>query len=92
MLLKTLTEGSVSGTNTLTIDSQILGGVLISTDGTNAAVVVVRRNDPNGKIIFQMSTKTPVFASGPFSTEGTPTVYLSVSGTGGTAQLYQWIE
>ena len=91
MLLKTLTAGAVSGTDTLTVKGFIIGGVLITTDGTNAASVTIRRNDASGKILFQISTKTPIFVSGPFSTEETSTIYISVSGTGGAAQIYEWI-
>ena len=91
MLLKTLTAGAVSGTDTLTVKGFIIGGVLITTDGTNAAAVTIRRDDASGKILFQISTKTPIFASGPFSTEETSRIYLSVTGTGGAAQIYEWI-
>jgi len=92
MLLRTLTAGSVSGTDTLVAKTYIIGGVLITTDGTNAAVVALRRDDASGKLIFQISTKTPLFVSGPFSTEGTQSIYISVTGTGASAQVYEWLE
>lgn len=92
MLLKALTEGRVSGTSTLQVPDGILGAVLISTDSTNAAVVTVQRIDGAGKTIFSISTKTPLFVAGPFSLEGATAVYYSVSGTGATAQFYEWVN
>ena len=39
MILRRLTAGSISSTGTVTVPSQILGGVLITANGTNDAVV-----------------------------------------------------
>lgn len=96
MLLKALTDGSQTGTGNLTFSSSYqggnLGGVLITTDGTNAAVVTVQRNDANGKKVFQISTKTPVFITGAIGMEGAQIGYFSVSGTGAAAQFFEWCE
>jgi hypothetical protein len=92
MLLRPITNGSFTGTQTLTIASTILGGVLITADGTNNTTVVVQRLDSSGKEIFEIVTKQPLWIAGPFSLEGTPTAYVSVSGTGSAAQIYEWVE
>lgn len=91
MVLRPITNGSVTGNNTLTIASQIVGGVLITTDGTNAAVVTVHRDDASGKEIFDISSKQPLWIAGPFSLEGTDQAYVTVSGTGAAVQIYEWV-
>lgn len=91
MVLRPITNGSVTGTQTLTIKSGIIGGVLITADSTNAAVVTIQRNDASGKEIFDISTKVPLWLAGPFSLEDTTTAYVSVSGTGAAAQFYEWV-
>ena len=67
MILKAPTNGSVSGTGTLTCESRLFGGALITSDGTNAAVVTVQNDDANGTEIFDVSSKIPFFANGPIS-------------------------
>jgi hypothetical protein len=92
MLIKALTNGRISGTGTAIVASGMLGAVLISTDGTNAAVVTVQRNDASGKAVFSISTKTPLFVAGPISLEEADVAYYSITGTGAAAQLYEWIN
>lgn len=97
MLLKPATNGAVTGTGTAPLESRILGGVLISTDGTNAAVVTVQKDNASGRQIFSISTKTPIFISGPIANRDTDNstsqvAYYSVTGTGASAQLYEWAE
>ena len=87
MTNKPLSDGKVAGTGTLVLNAGCFGGALISTDGTNAAVVVVT---DNGKKIFDVSTKTPLFAAGPIFSTGKSLEY-SVTGTGASAQFYEWI-
>ena len=92
MVLRKLSNGRISGTGTIQCKSFILGGVLISTNNTNAAAVQIRRDDVNGKLLFDISTITSMFATAPISTEGTQTLYYSITGTGGSAQLYEWVD
>lgn len=97
MLLKPATNGAVSGTGTAFIESRILGAVLISTDGTNAAVVTVQKDDSSGRTVFSISTKTPLFIMGPIGIRDTANAasqqaYYSVTGTGASAQFYEWVE
>ena len=92
MLIKALTNGRISGTGSLDVSSGILGGALITTNGSDAVTVTVQRVDSGGKTIFSVSTTVPMFAAGPMSLEGATTAYYSISGTGGTAQLYEWIN
>ena len=92
MLIKALTNGRISGTGSLEVSSGILGGALITTNGTDAVTVTVQRVDSGGKTIVSVSTTVPMFVAGPFSLENSLIAYYSVSGTGGTAQLYEWIN
>lgn len=96
MLLKALNDGSVTGTGTFAFSSSyqggILGGVLITADGTNAATVTVQRNDANGKTVFKLVTKQPILIKAPISMEGAQLGYFSVSGTGAAAQFFEWQE
>jgi hypothetical protein len=92
MILRALTNGAASGDQTLTVPSRIVGGVLISADGTNNATVVVRRDDSSGKPIIHVVTKIPLWLTGPFSLEGAANAFVSVSGTGALAQIYEWVE
>jgi len=92
MVLRPLTNGSFSGTQTLVCKSRIIGGVLITADSTNAAAVTIQNTDGSGKYALQISTKVPLWLAGPFALENTETAYVSVSGTGALAQIYEWVE
>ena len=91
MLIKSITNGSVSSTGTITCESGIVGGILLTTDNTNAAVVELRRNSASGKKILQVSTVTSMWISGPFSLEETTQLYYSITGTGAAGQVFEWI-
>ncbi len=95
MKLTALTAGKVSSTGTVELAGQpgvggTIGGVLISTDGTNAAVVILREDDASGTILFDISTKSPMFVTAPIRSGNTATVYYSITGTGASAMLYEW--
>jgi hypothetical protein len=92
LILNALTDGKVSGTGTLTIPSGMLGGILISTNSSNAAVVTVQRDDANGKKVFDISTIAPAFLIGPVALQDTDTAYYSVTGTGASVQFYESVE
>jgi len=91
MIVKTLTNGSVTGTGMLTCNSRIIGGVLITTDNVNQGIVILRRDSANGKRVLKIKTITSMWVAAPFSLEGTTKVYYDVSGTGCEAQIYEWI-
>ena len=91
MILKALTNGSVTSTGTVVVGSQIIGGVLITTDNSSQGTVILRRDDASGKQIIEIKTVTSMFISGPFSLEGTEVCFYSVSGAGCEAQLYEWV-
>lgn len=97
MLFKPVSDGSVTGTGPLTFESRILGGILITANGTNDATVTLQSKDSNGFTVFQIVTKFPIFVAGPFSivdADKMPTEigYYSVSGTGAAAQFYEWVQ
>lgn len=84
-------QGQISGTGTFLLEgSPILGAVNVSADGTNSAVVTVKENDVDGDIIFDQSTKSPLFVAAPF--KGVERCYFSVSGVNATCQFFQWVE
>ena len=85
-------SASLESTGTMTIESGIIGGVLITADGTNDATITVQRNDANGKTVFDLVTKSPAFIVAPVSLESTTQAYYSVTGTGAAAQFFEWVE
>ena len=91
MLLRAITDGSVTNTGTVDVPNRVLGGVLITADGTNNATVIVRKTDSNGTQVFKLVTKSPVFVAAPISMEGATQAYYSVTGTGAAAQFYEWV-
>ena len=92
MVLRPLTNGKVTGTQTLTVPMGIIGGILISADSTNAAAVTIQRDDSSGMFMMDISTKIPMWIAAPLSLERTTRAYVSVSGTGASAQFYEWVE
>jgi hypothetical protein len=90
MQLRALTNGAVTSTGTLYVQSGTVGGLLITTNNTNAAVVTLRRDDANGKQLIYISTITTMWITAPITMEETTTLYYSVSGTGASAQIYEW--
>ena len=92
MLLQPLTNGKVTGTGTVKMYGMGLGGVLVSTDGTNAAVVLIYDSaDATGDKLFDLSSKTPGAFLVPVQvTSGS--IYYNISGTGASAQLYGLLD
>lgn len=94
MLLKPVSDGAktaaVDPTGTLTFESGILGGALISADSTNAVTVSLQQNNSDGLKVFSIVTKQPIFVAGPIQI-GVQAGYYSVSGTGGKVQFYEWV-
>lgn len=95
MLLKPVSDGPRTAaqdpTGTLTFESGILGGIAITTNGTNAAVVTLQQNNSSGKKVFGISTKQPMWITGPVQL-GVQAGYYSVTGTGAEAHFFEWIE
>ena len=89
MLLRAKTDGSISGTGTISMASPILGGVLITADGTNAATIIVRKTNSAGERIFHVVTKQPIWVGAPVEAAGQ--IYYDISGTGASAQIYEYI-
>ncbi len=91
MLLKALTDGSVTGTGELTVESRVFGGMVITTDGSTLGTVIVRKDDANGKRLMKIATTSSMWVAGPITMEGTDQLYFSVSGSGCEAQFYEWV-
>ena len=91
MILVSVTDGSVIDTGTITFQSRILGGALITADGTNDATVTLQRDNSDGFNVFKLVTKSPIFIAGPISI-GSQIGYYSVSGIGSACHFYEWVE
>jgi hypothetical protein len=91
MALKTASNGSISGTGTVELESTIVGGVLVSTDGTNAATVIIKDLDNNGETVISYSGKEAIWIDGDFYCQS-GTAYYAISGTGATAQIFAAIH
>ena len=93
MQLHSLTNGAITGTGTLKrTGGGAFGGALINTDNTNAMTVAIHLNDANGKKIFNAATISSGFFIAPIDDEGADCLYYSITGTGGTAQLFSWVS
>ena len=90
MLLLPVSDSSVTGTGTSTFQSRILGGVLITANGTNDATVTLQADNSSGTNVFKLVTKSPIFVAAPIDI-GSQAGYYSVTGTGGAAQFYEWV-
>jgi len=91
MLLNPVSDGSVAGTGTLKFNSGLLGGVLITANGTNDTTVTMQKDNSSGSKVFQIVTKSPIFVAGPLRV-GSQVGYYSVSGVGSGCQFYEWVE
>ena len=90
MNLKTLTDGQVAGTATIQCKASKFGGALIKADGTNAVTVTVKNDSSGGDTIFQYVTATPAVVILPIDCNNS--IYYSITGTNGAAQLFEWID
>ena len=91
MVLNPLSDGSLTGTGSLAIQSGILGAVLVTANGTNDTTVIFRKDNSSGKQIYKLVTKAPIFTAGPIRVDS-QVLYYDITGTGGAAQLYEWVE
>lgn len=87
-MLRPITNGKVSGTLTTKCSSGVIGGVLITADGTNDATVVLHADNSDGHIALEVATKNSLWVPGPIHL-GSRTLYYSITGTGATAQIYE---
>lgn len=93
MILRPLTPGRVSGDNTIPIETCLLGAVLVTADGTNNATVQIRENSVTGRLIFDLVTKQPgFFGPFPINASGAKLLFHSISGTGASAQIYEYVD
>jgi len=87
-ILRPITDGKVSGADTIKCSTRILGGIMISADGANDATVVVRSTDASGAKVVDVTTKNSMFIVAPFECE--ENINYNISGTGASAMLYEW--
>ena len=91
MILNPVSDGDVTGTGTLTFQSRILGGVLITADGSADATVTLQQDNSDGFTVFKLVTKSPIFIGAPINLSS-QAGYYSVTGTGAACQFYEWVE
>jgi hypothetical protein len=91
MILVPLSEAKLNGTGGLHVASRIIGGILVTADGTNDATIVIRRENSSGAMVFHLVTKSPAFIAGPIFCN-TQEIYVSCTGTGAGVFLYEWIN
>lgn len=91
MILQPLSEGSLNGSGSFFVKTRIVGGIVITADGTNDATVTIRRNDANGTPVFKIVTKSPAFIIAPIFCN-TQNIYVTCSGTGAGVFLYEWVN
>lgn len=91
MAKKSATNGAISGTGTVELNASTVGGVLVTTDGSNAATVILRDKDSNGEIIIDYSGKEAIWIDGCFYCQS-GTAYYNISGTGAQAQIFEEIH
>ena len=91
MILIPLSEGKLNGTGSVFVKTRIIGGIVVTADGTNDATVVLRRDTSVGTIVFQLVTKSPAFVVAPIFCD-TQQVYVSCTGTGAGVFLYEWVN
>lgn len=91
MKLKAL-GGKSTGTKIIAVPTTIIGGILITADGTNDTTVTINKA-PGGvagsEAVFEIVTKSPLFVCAPF--DAADHVQLAVSGTGAAVQLFEWV-
>jgi len=93
--LTDLTGGAVSGTGTVVLQGHhqtggVFGAAAITTDGTNAAVIQIRKNNASGDLLLDVSTKQPMIETSLIRVSDTQVIYYSVTGTGAKVQLFEW--
>jgi hypothetical protein len=94
MFLRSLTNGKIAGTGTINVKDLNVKAlkVLISTNNSAAAAVILRKNDASGEKIFDISTITAGdYPFQPVLLENTDVVYYDITGTGAAAQIYGYI-
>ncbi len=91
MQLRSLTDGSITGAGLLNVPSGMIA-VLVTSDVTNAAVVLVRENNDTGKVVLQVSAKNSGLFPGPFPVRCGTKIYYSISGTNAAAQIFEVVD
>lgn len=90
--LREITNGKQGAGNGIVASaSKKLGGVLVSTDGSNIATLTVRKTNGAGELIIDnFTTKFSIFIGAPF--EGADVFYWELVGAGAGVQLFEWEE
>lgn len=88
-ILTPLSAGAISGTGTLQLSGDTFGGIVVNTNGTDPATVVVRDENVSGAILAQLSGPNPAPLLAPIHAPS-GVVYYDIGGTGVTAMLYEW--
>jgi hypothetical protein len=91
MVIRPISAGAVSGADTISLDQNVFGGFVLSTDGTNAGTVTIRDTDGSGTILAQVTSVQSLAFIQPIRADS-GTVHYTISGTGASAMLYEWVQ
>ena len=86
-MLEPITNGAVSGSETIDCPSSLFGGAVVSPREGEVCSVVIRATNSSGPIVWEISTSQALCISAPY--RATPRIHYAI--VGGSAQLYQWI-
>lgn len=89
--VRPISAGAISGTDTISLDDKLFGGVDLNADGTNAATCVIRDENASGTILIDTSTITGKTIIAPFKAPS-GIIHYVISGTNADAMLYEWVE
>jgi hypothetical protein len=88
-MIRSITNGSVSGTDTIDCPKQVLGGVFIYSDGTNAAVVQIANDTADGTNLISFTTLISGYI--PLGIKCSNKLHINISGTNAVAQVFEYI-
>lgn len=89
MHLNEISNGQISGTGTLDLDTNKLGGINMFSDGTNPCECVLRDGGPGGRIIFEQTVTGPQLFTMPLLVES-GVLHYTITGIGATVEFFEW--
>jgi hypothetical protein len=94
-MFRAISNGAVSGSDFIKLNvPAVFGGVVVTLDGTNAGTVKIYRSDgttkDTGKCLLSFSGKSAV----PLLMEGEQAdfIWYTISGTGASAQIFEFVK
>ena len=88
MTISEVSNGAITGTGYLRLTNNLIGGILVNADGTNAASITLRDGSNTGPVLFSYSSKQPLFIQNPIRCNSNQ-IYYSISGTGTSVEIFE---